>query len=74
MNLWTFIAVCVICTTVLRLAARRVERCDRDAAEDDTRVMQEIHRGLRRMEQRIEALETILMDDLDRRTAHTRHE
>jgi phage shock protein B len=73
MNLWTFIVVCVICATVCRLAARRVERCD-EHASDDTRVIQEIHRGLRRMEQRIEALETIVIDDRDRRPLHARHE
>lgn len=31
-------------------------------AEDEARTMQEIYQGLGRMEQRIEALETILMD------------
>ena len=29
---------------------------------DDTRLIQEIHRGLSRMEERVEALETILLD------------
>ncbi|MBD3317141.1 MAG: hypothetical protein GF344_15250 [Chitinivibrionales bacterium] len=30
--------------------------------EEETQLMQELYRGLRRMEQRIETLETILMD------------
>jgi phage shock protein B len=30
--------------------------------EEETRIMQELYRGLRRMEQRVEALETILLD------------
>jgi phage shock protein B len=29
---------------------------------DETRLMQEIHQGLSRMEERVEALETILID------------
>lgn len=30
--------------------------------EDETRLIQELHQGLARMEERVEALETILMD------------
>ncbi|MBN1517634.1 hypothetical protein JXA32_13810 [Candidatus Sumerlaeota bacterium] len=32
-------------------------------SEDETRLIQELHQGLLRMEKRIEALETILLED-----------
>jgi phage shock protein B len=35
---------------------------DDPAQEEETKLMQELHQGLSRMEQRIEALETILLE------------
>jgi phage shock protein B len=34
--------------------------------EDEARIMQEIYQGLSRMEERIEALETLVLDPKDR--------
>ena len=39
---------------------------DRGGADTEARLMQEIHASLTRMDRRIEALETILMDKLPR--------
>lgn len=33
-----------------------------EASADETRLIQELHRGLARMEERIEAIETLLLD------------
>jgi phage shock protein B len=35
---------------------------DHKAIEDETRIIQEIYRGLNRMEERVEALETIIIN------------
>jgi len=35
---------------------------DRQARDRETRLIQEIHHGLSRMEERVEALETLLLD------------
>ncbi len=64
-----FLVVLTICVTICILRAlsnrnRRDSRYD----TDDTRIMQEINRGMQRMEDRVEALETLLMD----RSKHTR--
>ncbi len=41
-------------------------------SDDETRLMQDLHDGIERLMQRVEALETILMDDDGRvRTART---
>ncbi|MBM3289857.1 MAG: hypothetical protein FJY92_06865 [Candidatus Hydrogenedentes bacterium] len=48
-------------------SARRARRCE----PDDTRIMQDINRGLARMENRLNSLETIMMDD-DARTQSVR--
>ena len=39
------------------------DRCERERAPADTRMMQEINRGLARMELRLDSLETITRDD-----------
>jgi phage shock protein B len=39
-----------------------ISRKHRQSQTDETRMIQEIYHGLSRMEQRVEALETILMD------------
>ena len=63
MGLFEFLALCIICCTIVKIMARKVENRDEtDYGDDDTRTIQEIHRGLQRMEDRIESLETILMD------------
>ena len=63
MGLFEFLALGIICCTIVKIMAKKVEHRDKtDYGDDDTRTIQEIHRGLQRMENRIEALETILMD------------
>ena len=45
---------------------------ERGGASDveETRLIQELHRGLNRMEERVESLETLLMEKSDRRKTH----
>lgn len=52
-------AIAIICGTLVALCRRK-----KPAAVDpqETKLIQEIHHGLSRMEQRIEALETIIFD------------
>ena len=49
----------VVIWAVVRLAGPRRSK---GAAPEDTRIIQEIHQGLTKMEERIESLETILVD------------
>ena len=48
--------IAIICGTIVKLKQQPGEQ------PEHTRMMQEIHEGLARMEERIEALETILFD------------
>ena len=55
----------VICITILiamRLRRGGLREKDRAQWEDETRIMQEMHDDMSKMETRIEALETILME------------
>lgn len=55
--------VATVCATVVILRSLRYKFRHRDTTESpDVGVMQEINRGLQRMEERIEALETLLFD------------
>lgn len=57
------VIVATICATIVILRIMRYKFRHRDTAESpDIEVMQEINRGLQRMEDRIEALETLLFD------------
>jgi len=70
MGFWTFMTILAICATMCALKGARV-RC-READEHsggDERGMRDLNRGFERMERRIEALETLLMDPAHRRTA-----
>ena len=49
----------IICWTVVKLAGAGTSR---NASADEARIIQEIHRGLVRMEERVESLETLLFD------------
>ncbi|MCC6143975.1 MAG: hypothetical protein IT368_09225 [Candidatus Hydrogenedentes bacterium] len=54
------------------MMARTVHRRDRRYAQDDTELIQELHHGLQRMSQRVETLETLLLErapDQDRGTS-----
>lgn len=48
---------------IILIALRRGNRFDR-VSEQDARVLQEMYSGLQRMEERVETLETILIDQL----------
>ncbi len=49
----------IICWTVVKLVSAATAHTTNI---DETRLLQEIHRGLERMEERVEALETLLFD------------
>jgi phage shock protein B len=58
-----FLIVATICATIVILRIMRYKFRHRDTTESpDIEVMQEINRGLQRMEERIESLETLLFD------------
>jgi phage shock protein B len=55
----------LICGTILAIVRMRSSGLTgggRRAQSDEARIIQELYQGLSRMEERIEALETILMD------------
>jgi len=59
----------LLCGTILVLSRMRhsgMSRSGGKASSEETKMIQEIYRGLELMEQRIEALETILMDGRDK--------
>jgi phage shock protein B len=59
--------------TFLLIAIRMLQggsRKKREARDEETQMIQEIYQGLRRMEQRVEALETILVDPDKGGTSH----
>lgn len=62
-GLTAIIIICIVCGMIVKLAKIALNKRDRDYNHDDTRTMQEIHRGLQRMERRIESLETLMMDE-----------
>ena len=62
-SIWAFLALCVVCFTVVRILSIVMKRSDRRTSDpDEVQTMQELNRGLHRMEERIGALETILME------------
>lgn len=66
-----FLVVLTVCATVCVLRGLRLKyRHDRSYDADDAGTMQEINRGLQRMESRIESLETLIMDQPRRSSAH----
>jgi phage shock protein B len=62
-SILTFAAM--LCGTILAVVKMRrsgLSKGSRQSQSEEARVIQEIYQGLSRMEARIEALETILMD------------
>lgn len=49
----------IICWTIVKLVGRGNNQ---SATAEEARMIQEIHQGLVRMEQRVEALETLLLE------------
>lgn len=60
-----FVCVMIVVGRAIGALAER----DREAEPEDSRMLQEVHRGLARMEERIDALETILLSERRRRTS-----
>jgi phage shock protein B len=50
-----------------------VNRRDKRYKQDDTELIQELHQGLQRMAQRVETLETLLLDRAPEREARAEH-
>lgn len=63
---FTLLLIGIIMYGVYRIAKLGVEKQDENYSEDDGRTMQEIYKGLTRMEKRIDSLETILADRIER--------
>jgi phage shock protein B len=57
----------LLCVTILVIIRMRQSNSSKTAqgSQDEVMMVQELYRGLEKMEQRIEALETILMDGQD---------
>ena len=67
-SILTFAAL--ICGTILGLAKIRQSGLSGDAKEsrtEEAKIIQEIYQGLSKMEERIETLETILMESQDKK-------
>ena len=64
MNVFVFVIVLlsVILGFVYLMARLRQEKHQGGLQENEVSVLQQLHRGLARMEQRIETLETLLLD------------
>ena len=54
--------IVIVLIALAKLLLGGSSRKSRDGAADETRIIQEIYSGLARMEQRVESLETILLD------------
>lgn len=68
MSPFTFVLLLtgIVMYGIYRTAKLGVDKKDANYTEDDSRTMQEIHKGLIRMDERIDALETILADRIER--------
>jgi len=65
------VASIVACIVGLAAGASRVFKSrPNETNTDEARVIQEIHQGLVRMEERLEALETIIMERQEDRSAY----
>jgi len=56
------IGIPVICGTVLALVKMGKSKKGAQLDEEEARIMQELHKGLSKLEKRIESLETIIID------------
>lgn len=62
-----FLVLAGVAAIVVALAVKLFKGLgSRDRDTEDSRIIQETHQGLSRLEERIEALETILLDRKDR--------
>ncbi|WP_309400876.1 hypothetical protein [Cerasicoccus maritimus] len=63
--IFIIIGIPVLCGTVIAITAivkGSNARNSKNLSAEETKILQEIHQGLERMEKRIEALETIVID------------
>ncbi len=69
-HIMIMVSVLTICATIvsLRFLGSKYKHRDREESPD-IETMQEMNRGLQRMDERIEALETLLMDSQKRKQA-----
>ncbi len=54
--------ICVTAIVLAKMGGRKHRRKEASLEVEETKVMQEIHQGLTKLEKRIEALETIIID------------
>ncbi len=74
-HIMIMVSVFTVCATIVALRMLRLKYRHRDHVESpDIETMQEMNRGLQRMDERIEALETLLMDSQKRRQAKSEFE
>jgi len=74
-HIMIMVSVFTICATILSLRMLRLKYRHRDRDESpDIETMQEMNRGLQRMDQRIESLETLLMDSQKSKQAKSEFE
>jgi len=57
----------IIILGVIRLLRGPVAKENKEASAEETRIIQELHRGLLKMEERVEALETLVVEDHEER-------
>ncbi len=55
-------AICGTIFVVIKLIREGLSRNDQDVLSEETRMIQDIYRGMAKMEARVETLETILLD------------
>lgn len=63
--IFTLVALPILCGTAIAIFAilkGSSALSSKNLSTDETRILQEIHQGLARMEKRIEALETIVIE------------
>ena len=71
------IAITVISGTILmgmRLKHGDISQKDREELSDEAKMIQELYHGIRKMEERVDALETILMDQKKKGECIGRHQ
>jgi len=62
MNVFTFILAIVISCLAYDLIIKRMRARDQGRMEEDARTIQEMHKLLMRLEDRVDALETLVID------------
>lgn len=63
----TIVGLFLLLLVLIRIATSPREKRHRQTDTTETRMIQELHNGFERMDQRVEALETILMDQIKNR-------